>query len=119
MSPRYIGVDPGQVVWSNLRIMWWERVIRNFVTIGFICALIIFWAIPVAAVGAISNINFLIQKVHFLSFINDVPTVVKGVITGLLPAVLMSVLMAMLPIVIRCKRARISSIIAFLLTPRA
>lgn len=112
MSPRYIGVDPSQIVWSNLRIIWWERVVRNFATIGFICALIIFWAIPVAAVGAISNINFLINKVHFLSFINNCPAVIKGLITGLLPAVLMSVLMALLPIVIRCRCARISIIVS-------
>ncbi|KAL1968016.1 hypothetical protein VTN77DRAFT_2433 [Rasamsonia byssochlamydoides] len=101
MSPRYIGVDPTQVIWSNLRIMWWERVVRNFATIGFVVALIVFWAIPTAFVGAISNINFLTQKVHFLRFIDHVPPVILGVITGLLPSVLMSVLMALLPIVIR------------------
>ncbi|EED22954.1 DUF221 domain protein, putative [Talaromyces stipitatus ATCC 10500] len=101
MAPRYIGVDPTQVIWSNLRIMWWERVVRNFVTIGFICTLIVFWAIPVAFVGSISNIDSLIQKLPWLSFINDVPTFIRGVITGLLPSVLLSILMALLPIVIR------------------
>ena len=103
MSPRYIGLDPNQVVWSNLRIQWWERVIRNGATITFVVALVIFWAIPVAAVGAISNINFLIQKVPFLKFIDSIPTVILGVITGLLPSVLLAVLMALLPIVLRCK----------------
>lgn len=101
MSPRYIGLKPNQVVWSNLRIQWWERVIRNAATISCVVALIIFWAIPVAVVGSISNINFLIQKVPFLSFINSVPSVILGVITGLLPSVLLAVLMALLPIVLR------------------
>ncbi|OKL57865.1 hypothetical protein UA08_06535 [Talaromyces atroroseus] len=101
MAPRYIGVDPTQVIWSNLRIMWWERVIRNFATIAFICALIIFWAIPVAFVGSISNIDSLIQKLPWLHFILSVPTFIRGVITGLLPSVLLSVLMALLPIIIR------------------
>ena len=103
MSPRYIGLDPTQVIWSNLRIKWWERVIRHSATLAFVCALIIFWAIPTAVVGAISNINFLISKVHFLSFINDVPSWIRGVITGLLPSVMMAVLMALVPIVMRCK----------------
>lgn len=102
MAPRYIGVDPNQVIWSNLRIMWWERVIRNFATIGFICVLIIFWAIPVAFVGSISNIDSLIHDLPWLKFILNLPSVIRGIITGLLPSVLLSVLMALLPIVIRC-----------------
>jgi calcium permeable stress-gated cation channel len=101
MAPRYIGVNPTQVIWSNLRIMWWERVIRNFATIAFICVLIIFWTIPVAFVGSISNIDSLIQKLPWLDFILSIPTAIRGVITGLLPSVLLSVLMALLPIIIR------------------
>ncbi|GAB1214110.1 hypothetical protein ATERTT37_003269 [Aspergillus terreus] len=101
MAPRYIGLEPTQVIWSNLRIKWWERIIRYSVSIGFVVALIIFWAIPTAVVGAISNINFITDKVHFLRFINDVPDFIKGVITSLLPTVLMSVLMALLPIILR------------------
>jgi hypothetical protein len=38
-----------------------------------------------------------------LSFINDIPKVVLGVVTGLLPVVLLAVLMALVPIVCRCK----------------
>ncbi|RHZ74029.1 hypothetical protein CDV55_109113 [Aspergillus turcosus] len=101
MAPRYIGLDPTQVIWSNLRIKWWERIIRYAATIGFVFALILFWAIPVAVVGSISNIDSLTNKVHFLQFINHVPSWIKGVITGLLPTVLMSVLMALLPIILR------------------
>lgn len=101
MSPRYIGLDPTQVIWANLRIKWWERLGRHAATIAFVCALIIFWAIPTAAVGAISNINALIDKVHFLSFINSVPSWIKGVITGLLPVVLMSILISLVPVILR------------------
>lgn len=103
MAPRYIGLEPTQVIWSNLRIKWWERLIRYSATIAFVVALIVFWAIPTAVVGCISNINFLTDKVPFLRFINDVPSWILGVITSLLPTVLMSVLMALLPIVLRCK----------------
>lgn len=101
MSPRYIGLDPTQVIWANLRIKWWERVIRHSATIAFVVVMIIFWGIPTAAVGAISNIDALTDKVHFLRFILDVPSWIRGVITGLLPVVLMSVLMALVPIVLR------------------
>ncbi|OJD24661.1 hypothetical protein ACJ73_03973 [Blastomyces percursus] len=101
MAPRYIGLNPNDIIWSNLRIKWWELIIRNAATIGAVVALIIFWAIPVAVVGSISNINFLTEKVPFLRFINDCPPVILGLITALLPAVLLAVLMALLPIILR------------------
>lgn len=105
MAPRYIGVTPDEVVWSNMRLFWWERLTKFATTTAFIVALVIFWSIPVAVVGAISNIQFLTNKVKFLSFINDIPEVILGVVTGLLPAVMLAVLMALLPIVLRCKLA--------------
>jgi uncharacterized protein YacL len=101
MAPRYIGLTPESIIWPNLRIKWWELIMRNAATIGFVVALIIFWAIPVAFVGSISNINSLIDKLPWLGFINDCPPVLLGLITALLPAILLSVLMALLPIVLR------------------
>jgi calcium permeable stress-gated cation channel len=68
--------------------------------------MIIFWAIPVAFVGSISNINYLTDKVHFLHFILDIPPAILGIVTGLLPSVMLAVLMALLPIILR----RISSL---------
>lgn len=101
MAPRYIGLDPTQVIWSNLRIMWWERVIRSAATTAFVIALIVFWAIPTAVVGAISNINYLTSHVFFLEWIDDLPDWIKGVITGVVPSVAMSVLMSLVPIIMR------------------
>lgn len=101
MSPRYIGFSPEEIVWSNLRIKWWERVVRNNLTIAAVAATIIFWSIPVAFVGSISNIQALTNKVHFLKFILDIPSWILGVVTGLLPSILMAVLMSVLPIYLR------------------
>jgi hypothetical protein len=103
MAPRYIGLEPTQIIWSNLRIKWWERIVRYAASIAFVCALVIFWAIPTAFVGSLSNINNLTDMVPFLRFIDDVPSWIKGAITGLLPTILMAVLMALLPIVLRCE----------------
>lgn len=101
MAPRYIGLNPSDVVWSNLRIKWWERIVRYSATMALCIALIIFWAIPTAVVGAISNITFLTNKVPFLKFIESVPSWIQGVITGLLPSVLLAILMALVPIFFR------------------
>ncbi|EZF74535.1 hypothetical protein H105_03736 [Trichophyton soudanense CBS 452.61] len=101
MAPRYIGINPSDIIWSNLRIKWWELIIRYSATVAAVTALIVFWAIPVAAVGAISNIDYLMAKVPFLRFIGKIPPVILGVVTGLLPTILLAVLMALLPIVLR------------------
>lgn len=101
MSPRYIGVQPDEIVWRSLRMKWWELVIRRFAVQGFIAALIIFWAIPVAFVGFISNIPALEHKYSWLHFLTYVPSQIMGVISGLLPSVLLSVLMSLVPIIMR------------------
>lgn len=71
----------------------------NIACSAFVWFLCIFWTIPVAVIGAISNINYLTQVVPFLSFINDIPPVILGLVTGLLPVILLAVLMALVPII--------------------
>lgn len=97
MSPRVVGLQPGEVIWSNLGITWKTRTIRNIISIAVVVATIIFWSIPVAVVGSISNVNFLAEKVPFLAWILDIPTIILGVITGLLPSVALAILMSLLP----------------------
>ncbi|KAK4694051.1 calcium permeable stress-gated cation channel, partial [Lecanoromycetidae sp. Uapishka_2] len=104
MSPRFIGINPEEVIWKNLKITWAMRIVRNIATMTFVGWLIIFWAIPVAFVGIISNISALSapgSPIKFLSFINKIPSVILGVVQGLLPSVLLAVLMALLPIILR------------------
>lgn len=98
-APRYIGVQPEEVVWKNLSVSYTSRKSKLMLATVVIWVLILFWAVPVAFVGALSNINYLTNKVKFLSFINDIPKVILGVVTGLLPVVLLAVLMALVPII--------------------
>lgn len=101
MSPKYIGVRPDDIIWSNMRLFWWERLVRSTGAVAFLTALIIFWSIPVAFVGALSNITSLLHTFPWLSFIKNLPTKLQGLITGLLPTVLLAILMMLLPIIIR------------------
>ncbi|CAN8102848.1 unnamed protein product [Discula destructiva] len=101
MSPRYIGITPKDVVWKSLAVPWWQKVVRRYAVIAFITALIIFWAIPVAVVGVISNVTYLKQTLPWLSFLDYVPSVIMGVITGLLPSVALSILMSLVPVIMR------------------
>ena len=101
MAPRYIGISPREVVWSALNLSWWQRIVRKFLVKGGIAALIIFWSIPSALVGVISNITYLSSMVPFLGFIDDLPDTIKGIISGLLPSAALSMLMALVPIICR------------------
>lgn len=97
MCPRVVGLQPGEVIWKNLGITWKTRTIRNIISIAIVVVTIIFWSIPVAVVGSISNVNFLATKIFFLKWILDIPTVILGLITGLLPSLALSILMSLLP----------------------
>ncbi|VEU23211.1 DEKNAAC104328 [Brettanomyces naardenensis] len=101
LSRRYTGIAPEDVVWENVASSFAVRNAKKAGAVALLTATIIFWAIPVAVVGCISNINYLTSKVHFLRFINNCPKVILGLITGILPTVLLAVLMALLPPFIR------------------
>lgn len=100
MSPKYIGVNPGEVVWSSLSVSWLQRVVRRIAALAFVTALVVFWAIPVAFVGLISNITYL-ESYSWLHWLTKIPTVIMGVVSGLLPAVMLSILMSLVPVVMR------------------
>lgn len=98
---RLIGVTPGDVIWSNLSMNLYMRWVRRIIANSVLTVTILFWAIPVAFVGSISQINNLISLLPWLGFINNLPHKLLGIITGLLPVVLMAVLMSLLPPYIR------------------
>ena len=83
-----------------MKISWWQRVVRRMAVLGFITAMIVFWAIPVAFVGLISNITYL-EGYSWLHWLTKIPPSIMGVISGLLPAVMLSFLMSLVPVVMR------------------
>lgn len=101
MAPRIVGLSPEEVIWSNLGITWRTQTLRNFVSLAFVVALIIFWSIPVAFVGSVSQISYLTRVLPWLDFINNCPAVILGVITNLLPVIMLSILMSLVPVIMR------------------
>jgi hypothetical protein len=102
VSPRYIGVNPNEVVWKSLKISWWQRVVRRISVLAFVTALVVFWAIPVAAVGFISNVSYL-ETFSWLHWLTKIPVVIMGVVQGLLPSVALAILMSLVPVIMRRK----------------
>lgn len=101
MKPCYINVKATNIVWSNLKLTYYQKKLRKIVMLSVTAILIIFWAIPVAFVGILSNLTYLTNKLTFLQFIYTLPSYLLGLITGLLPTVLLAILMALLPILLR------------------
>ncbi|KAK2018114.1 DUF221-domain-containing protein [Colletotrichum eremochloae] len=100
MTPKYIGIQPTEVIWKSLRVSWWQRVVRRYAVIAFIAALIIFWAIPVTLVGIISQVSYL-ETISFLTWLKKIPDVIMGVVSGLLPSVALAILMSLVPVIMR------------------
>ncbi|KAG1745311.1 hypothetical protein EDB19DRAFT_1927258 [Suillus lakei] len=101
MADRYLEVSPPDVIWGNLGLNPYEKRIRMVISYSATAALIIFWAIPVAFVGIISNIEGLCVRESWLAWLCKLPSPVIGIIQGILPPVLLAVLMMLLPIVLR------------------
>ena len=101
MSKRYIEVAPGDVIWGNLGLDPKEMRTRSAISFAITAGLIIVWSIPVAFIGAISNISNLCDTVSWLSWLCNIPGTALGFIEGVLPTVLLTVLMMLLPIFLR------------------
>ncbi|AOA61619.1 hypothetical protein PP7435_CHR1-0065 [Komagataella phaffii CBS 7435] len=100
-TPSHIGVEPADINWFNMRLSWWERLVRSWAAVASIIALVIFWSIPVSFVGMISNITYLTNELPWLRWILDLPDQLLGIVTSLLPTIMLALLMMILPIFIR------------------
>lgn len=101
MTPHINGIRPEEIVWSTLRMKWWERILRGFAATAVVAVMVVFWSLPAAGIGLITKIDFLTDNVPFLAWINKLPKPILGLITGLLPAVALSLLMAVAPVILR------------------
>ncbi|KAH9890785.1 hypothetical protein F4778DRAFT_752225 [Xylariomycetidae sp. FL2044] len=100
-NPRYIDVQPDEIVWKNLKESYATRKIKMALALAVVSAIILFWTPITAFVGALTNINYLTNKVPFLSFILDIPDVILGVVTGLLPTLVLALCVILFPILCR------------------
>src|SRR5271168_1215768 len=91
MTPRYIETAPEDVIWGNMQLVWWQRLIRVYAINGAIAAF----------VGSISNITYLTNLLPWLRFIYNLPSQILGLITGLLPAVMLAIWLSLLPYILR------------------
>ncbi|KAJ9113068.1 hypothetical protein QFC22_006164 [Naganishia vaughanmartiniae] len=96
-----IEVVPEDIEWNNTSKNPHQRKIGNYVASALTAGLIIIWAIPVAFVGAISNVDALCATASWLAWICKLPSAVLGIIQGVLPPAALAVLFMLLPVTLR------------------
>ena len=99
MAPRIVEIAPGDVIWDNLSIRWWERFLRLGIVIVLIAGLIILWAIPVSVTSALSSLTTVATYKGF-TWINKMPDWLETALSGILPPLLANILLGLLPVVL-------------------
>ena len=100
MAPRLVEISPDDVLWDNMSILWWERYLRTGVVLAISAGLINLYAVPVTFTSLLSKISTL-GGFKALSWLNQLPPVVIGIIQGILPPVLLAIILALVPIIFR------------------
>ena len=101
MAPRFVEIDPKDVVWENMSIPWWQSYLRTAAVITVVAGMIVLWAVPVAFTSALSQLSSLAAQFTFLDFLLDLPTWFISALQGVLPAVFLAILMVLLPLILR------------------
>lgn len=96
-TKRIQAVAPDDVIWENLSLTANKRRIKSIIANAILTFMVMFWCIPVAVVSALTNINSLTEKVHFLKFLNNLPDKLMGLVSGLLPVIALAILMSLVP----------------------
>lgn len=96
-----IEVIPEDIMWENTGMNPYQRKVRTIISWALTIGLIIVWAIPVAFVGVVSNVDALCEEASWLAWICTLPAPALGIIKGVLPPALLAILFILLPIVLR------------------
>ncbi|PVU85836.1 hypothetical protein BB559_006791 [Furculomyces boomerangus] len=99
-NPKYIEVDPNDMVWGNMNVDNKTRHIMKIVSIGASVTMILLWAIPTTFISSVANLSKL-QTFSAFTWISSLPTVVKGILQGLIPAIVLVILTMIVPIILR------------------
>ncbi|KAK4235319.1 hypothetical protein C8A03DRAFT_36841 [Achaetomium macrosporum] len=102
MAPRMVEISPDDVIWDNMAISWWGEWARRAIVFALVSAMVILWAFPVAWTASLSQIDALVAKYDWLSFLveNEVLNNAIKAIAGVLPALVLSIILALVPVVL-------------------
>jgi hypothetical protein len=102
MAPRLVEIAPGDVIWDNMSMKWWERYLRMGFVIAVVVGLVIAWAIPVSFLTSLANLSSIQSRwPNTFGFIGNMPAWLITALQGLLPPAVTAGLLALLPVILR------------------
>ncbi|KAE8659613.1 CSC1-like protein ERD4 [Hibiscus syriacus] len=88
--------EPRQLIWSNLTIKFYERIIRQYAVYFIVFLTIIFYMIPITFISAFTTLENLRKLLPFLKPVVDVDAL-KTVLEAYLPQLALIIFLALLP----------------------
>ncbi|KAJ6949670.1 CSC1-like protein ERD4 [Populus alba x Populus x berolinensis] len=88
--------EPRQIIWSNLKIKLFQRIIRHYVVCFIVALTILFYMIPIGFISALTTLDNLKKLLPFLKPIVNIVSV-KTVLEAYLPQIALIVFLALLP----------------------
>nr|A9LIW2.2 RecName: Full=CSC1-like protein ERD4; AltName: Full=Protein EARLY-RESPONSIVE TO DEHYDRATION STRESS 4 [Brassica juncea]ABX56139.2 ERD4 protein [Brassica juncea] len=88
--------EPRQLIWENLKIKFFSRIVRQYVIYFLVAITILFYMIPIAFVSAITTLANLQKALPFLKPIVDI-AFIRTILESYLPQIALIVFLAMLP----------------------
>ncbi|XP_043808568.1 CSC1-like protein ERD4 isoform X2 [Manihot esculenta] len=88
--------EPRQLLWSNLKVKFFERVIRQYVIYIIVALTILFYMIPIGLISALTTLDNLKKFLPFLKPIINIDAI-KIVLEAYLPQIALIVFLALLP----------------------
>lgn len=92
--------EPKDVIWENLRINASSRSIRRLLAYAATFWLVVFWAIPVAFVSALTTLDSLCEQSDFVCSIIESNDQLRDFLQGFLPGLALLIFMAILPMIL-------------------
>jgi hypothetical protein len=93
MCRQVMGVKPGEIVWSSLRIKWWESLLREFAVAILIGGCVIVWIMPIGLVELFTSASM----VGRVDGVSELPQLAVNALSGLGRALLLWILLEIVP----------------------
>ncbi|CZT53510.1 uncharacterized protein RSE6_15125 [Rhynchosporium secalis] len=95
------GTIATDTIWRNVSISWWQHYIQASIVYLVVALLTLGFAFPVTIIGSISQIEYLVQVVPWLRWIDSIPSWSVAVIQGVLPPTMLTLVTAAVPVIMR------------------
>ena len=82
MSPRFVEVSPHEIIWPNMGVTSFGRLIRTIIAMILFTAMLFLWGIPTTILGSLSQLGNLSYSVAWLHWLQHWPGWIIGLISG-------------------------------------